>query len=374
MVGFIYIHIPFCVRKCLYCDFYSISSDERTMAGYVSALCREMELRSDVAGKIEAVYIGGGTPSILGKENISRLITCLGQNFSLSENAEITIEANPESLTEGKAELMRALGINRISIGMQSLDDGELSLLGRPHESKTATEAFHLARYAGFDNISVDLIYAIPGQTLGAWMETVARVVELAPEHISAYELTPEKHTPLSDWLKRGDMRLCEEEEIESMYYAGKDFLARNGYEHYEISNYALAGRECRHNLNYWNRGEYLGFGAGASSFSNECRRQNVRDVRAYTEGIEQGSSPLAEDIEMDERDRLLETIFLGLRKTEGLDIRLIPRDSYAKMIEALRVMAQQDLVRVDGMRLMLTRKGLLLCNEIIVRLMLCID
>jgi oxygen-independent coproporphyrinogen III oxidase len=370
----IYVHIPFCVRKCLYCDFFSTSADDLTVNKYVDALCREMIMRKDDAGVIETVYIGGGTPSILSELNISSLMTCVGQNFRLSENAEITMEANPESLTENKAALIRELGVNRISIGFQSLNDRELALLGRPHDSKTALSSFKFARQAGFDNISIDLIYAIPGQDLSAWMETLAQAADLAPEHISAYELTPEEHTPLYGLLEKGELALCDEEEIASMYYGAKDYLADKGYEHYEISNFLLPGRQCWHNLNYWNRGGYLGLGAGASSFTDECRSSNICDINSYISGIDSGGLPAGEIFPVTAEDGLKETIFLGLRKTAGFDISLVPDDALDKMREALRDMTQQGLVTQNSGKLRLTRKGLLLCNEVIVRLMLCID
>jgi|WetSurMetagenome_2_1015567.scaffolds.fasta_scaffold00031_66 oxygen-independent coproporphyrinogen III oxidase len=374
MARCLYIHIPFCVKKCLYCDFYSIRADGQTIDRYVSALCREMTMRRNAAGRIDSVYIGGGTPSILSGKHIAQIMDRLRDNFSLAAGAEITSEANPESLTEDKATVMSRAGINRISLGVQSLNDNELALLGRPHDSTAAIKAFHTARDAGFDNISLDLIYGIPGQQLSTWMNTVEHVLELQPEHISTYELTPEEHTPLYDLLEKGELGLCDEDEIVSMYYSAKDLLAKHGYEHYEISNFALDGRRCSHNVNYWNRGVYLGLGAGSSSFTDECRSSNIADVERYISGIESGVLPDREEIGMNSEDRLKETIFLGLRKTEGFDINLIPPDSLDRMKEALRDMTQQGLVVITDNHLMPTRKGLLLCNEIIVRLMLCID
>jgi oxygen-independent coproporphyrinogen III oxidase len=374
MARALYIHIPFCVKKCLYCDFYSIPADKRTIDRYINSLCMEMTMRRGGADRIDTVYIGGGTPSLLGARHIVRIMSCIRDNFIISDDAEITSESNPESLTEDKATVMRRAGINRISMGFQSLDDRELSLLGRPHDSGAATRAFRSARACGFDNVSVDLVYGIPGQKPDLWMKTLEQVVALRPEHISAYELTPEAHTPLYELLEKGDLHLCEEDEIASMYYAAKDFLAGNGYRHYEISNYALEGRQCRHNLNYWDRGEYLGFGAGASFFTGECRGSNIADVMGYMAEINSGVLPVAEEIGMKEADKLKEIIFLGLRKTAGFDIGLIPHDSFDRMREALRDMTQQGLVIINDNKLMPTRKGLLLCNEIIVRLMLCID
>jgi oxygen-independent coproporphyrinogen-3 oxidase len=342
------------------------------MDRYVSALCGEMRMRSRAADRLEAVYIGGGTPSILGDDNIRRIIYCLFENYELRDGAEITAEANPDTLTADKARLFRDSGVNRLSIGVQSLRDRELSLLGRPHDAASAIRAFGDARDAGFDNISLDLIYGIPGQTVSVWLETLGRIAGLGPEHISTYELTPEEHTPIFKALEAGELALCDEEDVVSMYNGAIDSLAGHGYGHYEISNFALPGRGCRHNLNYWNRGGYLGFGAGAGSFEDECRSMNAADIDRYIADVDDGVLPVSERTLMDNDDRIKETLFLGLRKMEGFDLDLIPAPALDKMRETLRDLIRQGLLDICDRRLRLTRRGILLCNEIIVRLMLC--
>lgn len=374
MAHFIYIHIPFCLKKCIYCDFNSVANEENLIGPYVSALCKDMEMRRDQVEELDAVYIGGGTPSILKAEDIIRIMDKLRGSYSINSAAEITLEANPGTLNDSNLRALLDAGINRISIGVQSLDRKELALLGRMHDAKEALEAFYAARKEGFRNISIDLIYGIPGQDLESWERTLATVIALRPEHISTYELTPENGTVLYEKIAAGHLNLPDEDTVVEMYYGAIDMLKANGYEHYEISNFALPGRQCRHNLNYWNRGEYLGIGAGAHSFLAGRRAANVADLRRYIHDMELGILPIVEETFISGRDETEETLFLGLRKIEGFDIELIAAGITEKFKEALDELSHQGLLEISGDRIRLTRKGLIVCNSVIVRLMICIE
>jgi oxygen-independent coproporphyrinogen-3 oxidase len=374
MVRYLYIHIPFCIRKCIYCDFYSVPDSLHLVNEYVDSICREIELRKNNIDTLDAIYIGGGTPSILKEEHFFQIMAAIKECSLISDNAEITAESNPGTLTDMKIRAMLASGINRLSIGIQSFKDKELTLLGRMHSAEEALGAVSSARRGGFRNLSIDLIYGLPGQTFDSWKDNLKTAVGLHPEHISAYELTPEKETPLFVILEKGELAMPDEEIIAQMYYTTIDTLCENGYEHYEISNFALAGRRCRHNINYWDRGEYVGIGAGAHSFIGGCRTSNIMDIDCYISSMNDYTLAVDEDTVISEKEALKETIFLGLRKTEGFDTRLIPHEPMDKMKKALREMSQQGLVEISGNMLSLTRKGLILCNEVIVRLLLCID
>ncbi len=374
MARYLYLHVPFCIRKCIYCDFYSVPDSLERIDDYVAALCKEIESRKASVGLLEAVYIGGGTPSILEEKHFSQIMNAIRNNCSFRGDAEISVESNPGTLTGPKIGAMLASGINRISIGIQSFNDEELVLLGRMHSSEEATSAVIAAREGGFRNLSIDLIYGLPGQTAENWQDTLGKAIDLRPEHISAYELTPEKETPLFHMLEKSELVMPDDDVIADMYYQTIDTLARAGYEHYEISNFAMPGFRCRHNINYWDRGEYLGIGAGAHSFVEATRSSSVADVNKYIVAIRNSEPPVTEDSVETDLDALKETIFLGLRKTEGFDIRLVPDRQMDRMKQALRDLSQQGLIEISGNMLSLTRKGLMLCNEVIVRLMLRID
>jgi oxygen-independent coproporphyrinogen-3 oxidase len=340
----------------------------------MTALCKELEMRKEYTGKLGGIYIGGGTPSILKEKDIATIMDKIRSTCHVSAAAEITSEANPGTLTESGIKGMLNAGINRISIGVQSLSDKELSLLGRMHDAAEAIAAVTTARKSGFGNISLDLIYGIPGQDLVSWKRTLEKIVSLHSEHISAYELTPEKNTVLYEQLEKGRLHLPDEDEVAEMYYTAIDILTEAGYKHYEISNFALPNLQCRHNLNYWDRGEYLGIGAGAHSFLNGRRISNICDVRQYIHDVELGTSPIAEETLLTRREEIEETLFLGLRKTDGFDIELIPADITEHLKEALDDLSHQGLLDLSGGHIKLTRKGLIICNSVIVRLMLRIE
>lgn len=368
MADFLYIHIPFCIKKCIYCDFTSIPYDPTLIKRYGEALCAELRLKKKFAGELKTIYIGGGTPSLMQEDFFEKLFSCIGDVFAISPSAEITVEANPGTISSSKIETLLSLGVNRVSMGFQSLRDEELRTLGRVHTSAEAESSVMIVKDLGLDNISLDLMYGIPGQTLETLSNTLRKTAELAPSHISAYELTPEERTPLSGLLKTGKLILPDEELVLEMYDSVIDYLSSNGYEHYEISNFARPGLKCRHNINYWDRGEYIAVGAGAHSFLQDVREKNTSDVRAYIARLEGGILPVVESSGVTLQEGMREFIFLGLRKREGISLK------DGKIAESCVVAAAGDLIEQEYLeivsdRLRLTRKGIVLSNSVLVSL-----
>ena len=345
----IYIHIPFCVKKCDYCDFLSAPVDLETKEKYVEALINEIKLNKNKMSEyvVDTVFIGGGTPSLLEENQISKIMSVLRDNCNMSENPEITIECNPGTITESKLLEYKKSGINRISFGLQSANDEELKSIGRIHNYAGFLESYNLARKCGFDNINVDLMSALPGQTLKSYEETLNKVVRLEPEHISAYSLIVEENTLMYDRVKKAQIKginiLPDEESERKMYYLTNNILRSNGYRKYEISNYSKPGKECKHNIGYWQRKEYLGFGIGAASLYKENRYNNISDINKYIEVLTNNikensinnvgnSSEVENQVnilnsivknlqQLTERDRMEEFMFLGLRMMEGVSM-----------------------------------------------------
>ena len=345
----IYIHIPFCVKKCDYCDFLSAPADLETKEKYVEALINEIKLNKNKMSEyvVDTVFIGGGTPSLLEENQISKIMSVLRDNCNMSENPEITIECNPGTITESKLLEYKKSGINRISFGLQSANDEELKSIGRIHNYAGFLESYNLARKCGFDNINVDLMSALPGQTLKSYEETLNKVVRLEPEHISAYSLIVEENTLMYDRVKKAQIKginiLPDEESERKMYYLTNNILRSNGYRKYEISNYSKPGKECKHNIGYWQRKEYLGFGIGAASLYKENRYNNISDINKYIEVLTnnikensinnvENSSEVENQVnilnsivknlqQLTERDRMEEFMFLGLRMMEGVSM-----------------------------------------------------
>ena len=377
----IYIHIPFCVKKCAYCDFLSCPADDETKERYVQALCREIEWSKDCLKEylVDTVFIGGGTPSILEEKYIGQILDTLRSVARVSDDAEITIECNPGTLTMEKLEAYKDAGINRISLGLQSANDKELKTIGRIHNYEEFKKSFNLARLAGFKNINVDLMSALPGQTLDSYKDTLAKVITLNPDHISAYSLIVEDETPLKDMVESGKITLPSEDDEREMYYYTKEFLERTGYKRYEISNYAKDGYECRHNIGYWKRVEYLGFGIGAASLFKGERFSNTSDMNRYMHILENEDvmnadevwKALNENIEtLTQKDEMEEFMFLGLRMTDGVsksdfkkifncDIEAV----YGNVIEKL---ANQNLIKEAGDLITLTDKGIDISNIVL--------
>lgn len=391
----IYIHIPFCAKKCDYCDFLSMRADEGTKREYVNGLIREIELSKDMMKgyKVDTVFIGGGTPSILREDYIEKIMQTLKDNCELSENAEITIECNPGTVNLKKLEAYKKSGINRISFGLQSANDNELRELGRIHDFEGFVESYKLARKAGFNNINVDLMSALPGQTLESYRDTLNKVIELNPEHISAYSLIVEDGTPMEERVEQNLVTLPDEDTEREMYYLTREVALKNGYNRYEISNYAKTGYECRHNEGYWKRVEYLGFGLGAASLYQNKRYSNVSDLNEYIGLLLDGGNDedyyggmvyqddvwdIQEDTlnilhgkisTLSNKDMMEEFMFLGLRMTEGVSEEKFKMDFgrnidkvYGYVIEKLE--KQHLLEKKDG-RIKLTDRGVDISNYV---------
>lgn len=378
MADSIYIHTPFCIKKCIYCDFFSVSYDESTAYAYTCALCKELFLKKHLAGKLKSVYIGGGTPSILPDECFRQIFSCLRDNYELSSKTELTVEANPGTVSESKIHLLLCLGVNRLSIGVQSFNDEELKILGRIHTSGQALQSIEVIRKAGLRNFSIDLMYGIPAQSFNTWRESLSKAFECTPAHISTYELTLEKGTILYDLVSNPTLLpvsnlMPPEDSILDMYNYTIKSMANNGYEHYEISNFAKPGFQCTHNLNYWNRGEYIGAGAGAHSFINGLRSRNVEDIHTYINQLSRGVIPEEDKIYLTLQDSLREWIFLGLRKTQGIRIERALNEGL-DILPACREMVDSSHIEVRDGALRLTRKGVVISNIIITKLFQNLD
>lgn len=363
----LYVHIPFCVRKCQYCDFLSGPSDEETKDRYIEALLKEIRAAEHTEDyEIVSVFIGGGTPSALKAEAIASIMRTLQEQFFFCEDAEVTIEANPGTVDLEKLTIYRNVGINRLSFGLQSTDAEELKLLGRIHSYEEFLKSYEWAREAGFSNINIDLMFAIPGQTGEAWRQHLYQVAELNPEHISAYSLIIEEGTPFAEQ----NLDLPDEDTEYQMYEDTAEILERYGYRQYEISNYAKQGYMCRHNAGYWQRREYLGFGLGASSLYRGMRFSNTRRMQEY---LKESRNPdqIRKDVTVLSRnERIEEFMFLGLRMTEGIsekkfeenfDVRLM--DVYGDILQKYEETGFMEHIETKWR---LTRKGIHVSNHIL--------
>ena len=374
----LYVHIPFCLRKCAYCDFYSIAgADGSTIEAYIDALCREISSASALAHGRElcSIFFGGGTPSSIPTHEVARVMQAIRGGFALSDSAEITLEANPGTVTRESLSELRALGINRLSLGVQSFDDRELSALGRIHTSDEAERAVLDARAAGFDNLNVDLMYAIPHQSRGSFARTLARAVSLGVSHISAYSLIIEPQTPFGRAGEALEALLPGEDDELGMYFDALSILSDAGFVHYEISNYAHKNRECRHNMLYWSGDEYLGVGAAASSYFGGVRYKNAEDLRGYIGLLSRSAChPVclceSETVTEDEAER--EYIMLSLRTARGIvesDFRRRFGHGFSERYgeRVAEIAARSDaLIVSDGDATRLTDRGLYLSNGII--------
>ena len=377
----LYLHIPFCVKKCNYCDFLSAPAEEETRAAYVDALLEEIRGFDEPEDyEVVTVFFGGGTPSILPGQAIFRIMEALREKFSFRKGAEITLEANPGTVDKEKLSFYKKAGINRLSFGLQSADAEELKKLGRIHTWEKFLESFQLAREAGFSNINVDLMSALPGQTKESWEKTLRQVLALQPEHISAYSLIIEEGTPFYQLYEKDVERrdageepelIPSEEEERAMYEATGRILKEQGYLHYEISNYAKPGRECCHNLGYWQRRDYLGFGLGASTLLNPVRYKNTEDLEAYLGG----DFSKKEFFVLTKDNQIEETMFLGLRVLEGVskeqfreqfscELRVV----YRKELEKLE---KEGLLEEEGDFVRLTSRGIDLSNPVLAEFLL---
>lgn len=371
----LYVHVPFCRRKCHYCAFHSQSFNQVTFAWYLKILLAEIELWGKRLSRprVETLFFGGGTPSLFPLNDLARVMDALRASFRLDDGLEATLEANPDSACD--VSFFRALlsiGFNRLSLGVQSLDDPDLILLGRPHSARQAVDTFALARQAGFGNISLDLISGLPGQRQRDWLRQLEGAVRLRPEHLSCYGLTVEPGTPLERSLDLGEYALPSEKEQGQMYVYGAEYLESQGYLQYEVSNFARMGFACRHNLGYWQGRDYLGLGPSAVSTLGRRRFTNPRYMDAYDAAVRGGFAGLDFE-ELDDAARLREMVMLSLRTTEGLDLvryrKLSGRDLLKDEARLMQGLRQNDLVRIKKGRLSLTKTGMLVSNSIISRL-----
>jgi len=372
----IYIHVPFCRSKCQYCDFYSLTDkDDRLMDEYLRAVCTHIKESGTLAPgyRVDTVYFGGGTPSFFGADGMAAILTAIRRNFDVASDAEITFEANPDSVSMWLLRRLKSEGFNRVSLGIQCDDDEILKKLGRPHTYEQAVSAVKRIRKFGFKNLSLDLMYGLPGQSLPAWEKTLTNVLKLQPEHISCYGLKVEEGTPLYDYQEY--CNLADDDTQADMYLSAIEILRQHGYRQYEISNFCRKGNVSRHNLKYWNGGEYLGFGPNASSDFGGSRFTIVRDLQAYIDGIKTGGQVLAEVQEVPPRERAGEYLMMRLRTVAGIDPKeyeqqyLLP---FAPLEKALLQAKERGLaVKTFDGRWHLTKTGFLISNSIISDLLL---
>lgn len=348
----IYVHIPFCKTRCKYCDFFS-TTDLEKRAQYVNALLTEWQDRSIEPSTISTIYIGGGTPSTLQLEHLQAIV-----GKWKVEGVEVTLEANPGDITQEKAHAWRRMGINRLSIGIQTFDDDLLRLIGRRHTAEQARQAVVIAQAAGFDNISIDLMYALPSQTIEQWQRDVAEALQLGVQHISTYGLIYEEETVLTALLERGHITPVDEDTEMQMYDYLVGQLAAKGFEHYEVSNFALPDRKSKHNSNYWNDTPYIGLGAGAHSYDGKVRSWNISDIDAYIEQAMAHNLHPEQEL-LNEEDRHTERVMLGLRTNQGIAISEIDASKAQAYIE-------QGLLTKKDDRIVATTKGFHILNRII--------
>ena len=368
----LYVHMPFCVQKCLYCDFLSWHDSRENQARYVQALCREIRAcQGRYPARVSSLFFGGGTPSVLEPGHMAEIMEALAEVFSFEPDSEMSIEANPGTVNLEKLRTYEKIGLNRISFGLQSAHNEELKALGRIHTWEEFLESYDLARQAGFDNINVDLMSGIPDQTLASWQKTLSRVLELAPEHVSAYSLIVEEGTPFA----QRKLNLPEEEEERRMYEMTAEMLGSQGYRQYEISNYALPKRECAHNMGYWMRDDYLGLGLGAASLFDSQRWNNTDSMEEYLEKSERPEEIQVCREKLSVREQMEETMFLGLRMTEGIERERFQEEFGISVEEvygeAVRRLEGLGLLQADGGRIYLTRKGISLSNQVFVEFLL---
>lgn len=369
----LYVHVPFCVKKCSYCSFFSVPVKDELVSRYLGALAREMEMRSSLLPpeerSVDSVFIGGGTPTCLSGEDLAGILENASSFFNIAGGAEITVEANPGTLGEEKLGDLKNAGVNRLSIGFQACCPELLETLGRIHSYSESEESFREARRAGFDNVNVDLIFGIPGQSLEQWQSCLERVAGLRPDHVSAYGLQLEEGTPLCRRVREGVPEPCPEDLEAGMYRVLIDTLAAYGYIHYEVSNFALPGRLCRHNLRYWRNLPYLGLGPAAHSYLDGRRSAGEPSLDGYLEKLAAGRLPVSRVENGGPEEEMSETVFLGLRLMDGLDLDGF-RKRFGKSIEDVY---PEEIKRLTGLglvkraegRLRLTRRGLMLGNRV---------
>ena len=364
----LYVHIPFCAAICNYCNFNRGLFDAALKQRYVAALIHEITRAGD-ASPADTIFFGGGTPSLLEPDEIHRIIDACRDAFALTSDAEITLEANPETVTLDRLAAFRQAGVNRLSFGVQSFRDDELQRLSRLHSASRAADAFGLARQAGFENISLDLMMWLPQQTIEQWLESVEALIRLGPDHASLYLLEIYPNAPLRDAMARSKWSLAPDDDAAEMYLQAMSRLDAAGYEQYEISNVARQGRESRHNLKYWLDGEWLGFGCGAHSTRDGVRWKNQSSTEQYIAAVTGGGQLETDRRELSTQERLEDALFTGLRLTRGIDLKRIKgrygADVWRRYGLELQPFVDEGLLIYDGDGLRLTRAGMLLAHEV---------
>jgi len=377
----LYLHIPFCHTRCHYCDFNTYAGLLPLREPYVRALLDEITLMGELArlpdGKprrSRTLFFGGGTPSLLSVHQVWRLIDACRASFAVDEGAEITLEANPGTLTEGQLVGLREAGINRLSMGAQSFDAELLKTLGRIHSPQEITQAVHYARAAGFTSLNLDFMFGLPGQTMQHWRETLDRALDLHPEHLSLYSLIIEEGTPFYTWVDEGRITPGDEDLCADMYEYADECLQAAGYQNYEISNWSLPSHQSRHNLTYWHNLPYLGMGAGAYSFFEQRRFSNERDPQTYIRLLKAGRRPEVESETVERTQEMSETAFLALRTAQGLHLPTFEQrfaQPFTSFVgDRLHIVEEAGLLEYDGEWLRLSKRGRLLGNEVFMRLL----
>lgn len=366
----LYIHIPFCAQKCLYCDFPSFARKDHLRKAYIEALNKEIISLREKHNNLEinTIFIGGGTPSVLEADELECLLKEVAK-LNMAKEVEYSMECNPGNLTEEKLEVMKKYGVNRISMGLQAKQDNLLKGLGRIHNYKTFKENFLLAKKVGFNNINVDLMFGLPNQSLNEWEETLREIISLEPAHISAYSLIIEEGTAFYNLYENDKLKLPTEEEERKMYHLAKKILEENGFNQYEISNYAKEGKECRHNLAYWNMDNWIGVGSAAASYINGKRIKNISSVEEYINSIKDKGEAVEEIINNSKNDNMEEFMFMGLRKINGIDEnefknRFSMNINYVYGEILNKYIGEGLLIRESG-RIFLSEKGIEISNVI---------
>ncbi len=364
----IYIHVPFCKQACYYCDFH-FSTNLSSKQAMVAAICKELVLRkSYLQDKIDTIYFGGGTPSMLSRQEIENILSCIQQNFSLNPSAEITLEANPDDLSSSKLEELHQVGINRLSIGIQSFHQAHLQYLHRAHTSTQAKECIKTAQDIGIENISIDLIYAIPAHNHQIWQNDLNEAISLNVPHISSYSLTIEEKTTFGNWLKKGKIHVADEEFAATQFEMLCQNLTQNGFEHYEISNFAKPSSYSKHNTAYWQQIDYLGVGASAHSFNQYSRQYNIANNSLYIKNIEQNIIPATIE-HLSLQDKANEYLLTGLRTMWGCDLEKLKSmgvDLQKTHYQAFEHYLLQEFIYIEANHLKLTQKGKLLADKIV--------
>lgn len=365
----VYVHIPICAHKCYYCDFHSRPVAPALRTRYLEALCSEIALCSRKGSLARTLFLGGGTPSELTGDEIEQIVTVLEETFDFSEDSEWTIECNPGTVSPASCDRLAELGFDRVSLGVQTFDDNALKRLGRIHNSHQAEKSFDLFRAAGFENLNLDLIFGIPGQTLEDWRRDLSRAMDLGPEHLSLYSLSIEPGTPFGHLRDCGELVEPPEELVADMYELAMDLTQVRGYHQYEISNFCQPGLECRHNLAYWDNSPYLGFGVSAASYVDGCRWSNTCDWEDYFEGAARGRVPRVNEECLDWNRALGEEVMLQIRTDRGVSVGTLSRkyrcDFEGLFQRSIEFLSSEDLIARDGELLRLTRRGKLLASRV---------